>query len=77
MVTWSRSFRGRPERVAHARQLVVAVLGSRPVVDLAEPVVSEFATNAVRHSWSGLRDGWFVVSVDVGESDRVRPAGVC
>ena len=72
MVTWSRSFRGRPEHVAHARQFVVAVLGSQPVVDLAELVVSELATNAVRHSWSGLRDGWFVVSVDVGEPDRVQ-----
>lgn len=72
MVEWSRSFRGRPDQVAHARQFAVSVLGARPVVDLAELVVSELATNAVRHSWSGLRDGWFVVSIDLGESDRVQ-----
>jgi len=72
MGKWSRSFRGRPDQVKHARQFVVSVLGARPVVDLAELVVSELATNAVRHSWSGLLGGWFVVSVDLGLSDRVQ-----
>lgn len=72
MVEWSRSFRGRPDQVAHARQFVVSLLGARPVVDVAELVVSELATNAVRHSWSGLREGWFVVSVELDDPDRVR-----
>jgi anti-sigma regulatory factor (Ser/Thr protein kinase) len=72
MVTWSRSFRGRPEQIAQARQFVALVLGARPVVDLAELVVSELATNAVRYSCSGLLDGWFVVSVDLDPPDRVQ-----
>ena len=72
MVQWSRSFRGRPDQVTHARRFVVSVLGARPVVDVAELVVSELATNAIRHSWSGLLDGWFVVSIDLGQSDRVQ-----
>lgn len=42
------------------------------MIDTAELVVSELATNAVRRSWSGSQDGWFVVSVDLGEADRVQ-----
>ena len=70
MASWSRLFPGRPEQVAQARLFTRSVLAGRPEAGTAELVVSELATNAVRHSASGGQGGSFVVSV------LARPDGV-
>ncbi|WNZ08695.1 ATP-binding protein [Streptomyces sp. 11x1] len=70
---WCRAFPGLAEEVGHARRFVAALLEERGPVDDAVLVVSELATNAVRHSLSGTLGGWFVVVVSFGDdSDLVR-----
>ncbi|GAB2939338.1 ATP-binding protein [Streptomyces heilongjiangensis] len=70
---WCRAFPGLAEEVGHARRFVAALLEERGPVDDAVLVVSELATNAVRHSLSGAPGGWFVVVVSFGDdSDLVR-----
>ncbi|WP_123541982.1 ATP-binding protein [Streptomyces sp. HM190] len=70
---WCRAFPGLAEEVGHARRFVAALLEERGPVDDAVLVVSELATNAVRHSLSGAAGGWFVVVVSFGDdSDLVR-----
>jgi serine/threonine-protein kinase RsbW len=61
--SWSRYFPGRAEQVAQARLFVVSVLAGRPESELAALVVSELATNAIRHTASGGPDGLFAVTV--------------
>ncbi|WP_236068150.1 ATP-binding protein, partial [Streptomyces brasiliscabiei] len=46
---WCRAFPGLPDQVAEARHFVAALLQERGVADDAVLVVSELATNAVRH----------------------------
>jgi anti-sigma regulatory factor (Ser/Thr protein kinase) len=70
MPSWSRLFPGRPEQIAHARLFIRSVLAGRDEAESAELVVSELATNAVRHSASGLPGGAFTVRV------TLRPDGV-
>lgn len=65
METYSRSFPGCAGQVSQARRFVRSVLGDAPVAEIAELVVCELAANAVKHSWSGCSDGWFIVSVQV------------
>ncbi|WP_406198984.1 ATP-binding protein [Streptomyces europaeiscabiei] len=60
---WCRAFPGMPDQVAEARHFVAALLQERGVVDDAVLVVSELATNAVRHTLSGSAGGWFLVVV--------------
>ena len=48
---------------------------SEDPVDDAVLVVSELATNAVRHSSSGSAGGWFVVIVGFGERPRAHRGG--
>ncbi|MEV6378619.1 ATP-binding protein [Streptomyces sp. NPDC051773] len=60
---WCRAFPGLPDQVAEARHFVAALLQERGVADDAVLVVSELATNAVRHSLSGSAGGWFLVVV--------------
>ncbi|MFJ3547522.1 ATP-binding protein [Streptomyces sp. NPDC090114] len=70
---WSRKFPGLPRKVAEARDFVAALLedeGSGPVDD-ALLIVSELATNAVRHTRSGWYGGWFLVVVGF-DDDVVR-----
>ncbi|MFD3731459.1 ATP-binding protein [Streptomyces sp. NPDC058632] len=70
---WCRKFPGLPRQVAEARDFVAALLGdegSAPVDD-ALLIVSELATNAVRHTRSGRYGGWFLVAVGFGD-DVVR-----
>jgi anti-sigma regulatory factor (Ser/Thr protein kinase) len=57
-------FRGLPAEVPHARAFTRGVLEGHPLVDTAELVVSELATNAVRHSLSGEWCGPFIVYVE-------------
>ncbi|MEU6336325.1 ATP-binding protein [Streptomyces cellulosae] len=68
---WCRAFPGVPEEVAHARHFVAALLDGRGPVEDAVLVVSELATNAVRHSLSGSAGGWFLVIICFGD-DLVR-----
>lgn len=58
---WCRLFPGLPDQVAEARHFVAALLQERSVADDAVLVVSELATNAVRHTLSGSAGGWFLV----------------
>lgn len=70
VLNWSRLFPGRPEQIALARQFVRSALASRTEAEPAELVVSELATNALRHTASGRPGGAFTVSV------TLRPDGV-
>lgn len=64
---WCRAFPGLAEQVAQARHFVAAMVAEEGPVDDAVLVVSELATNAVRHSRSGSVDGWFLVIVGFGD----------
>lgn len=68
---WCRAFPGLPDQVAEARRFVAALLQERGVADDAVLVVSELATNAVRHTLSGSAGGWFLVVVAL-RADGVR-----
>ncbi|MEU9351595.1 ATP-binding protein [Streptomyces griseoloalbus] len=68
---WCRAFPGLAEEVARARHFVAALLSGHGPVDDAVLVVSELATNAVRHTLSGAVGGWFLVVIDFGD-DLVR-----
>jgi anti-sigma regulatory factor (Ser/Thr protein kinase) len=68
---WCRAFPGLAEEVTHARHFVASLLAERGPVDDAVLIVSELATNAVRHSLSGSAGGWFLVIVGFGH-DLVR-----
>ncbi|BFO13932.1 ATP-binding protein [Streptomyces sp. KM77-8] len=68
---WCRAFPGLAEEVTHARHFVASLLADRGPVDDAVLIVSELATNAVRHSLSGSAGGWFLVIVGFGH-DLVR-----
>lgn len=56
-----RVFPGRPEQVAHARRFVARVLDGCPVVDDALLCASELASNAIRHTRTGLSGTFQVV----------------
>ncbi|MFI7135854.1 ATP-binding protein [Nonomuraea sp. NPDC050153] len=65
MSAWrfSRYFLGSAPSVTEARRFVAALLRGWPGVSDAELIVSELATNAIRHSASGRFGGRFLVSV--------------
>ncbi len=71
MDRWSRMFPGLPEEVGQARAFARGVLDGHALVDSAELVVSEFATNAVVHTLSGQWCGPFIVMVEA-DSESVR-----
>ncbi|MFI6209368.1 ATP-binding protein [Streptomyces sp. NPDC051041] len=64
---WCRAFPGLAEQVAQARHFVASMIVEGGPVDDAVLVVSELATNAVRHSRSGSAGGWFLVIVGFGD----------
>lgn len=66
----SRHFLGRPASVTEARRFITATLAAWPVVESAELIVSELATNAVRHTASARFGGKFIVSIQA-EPDQV------
>ncbi|WP_431788459.1 ATP-binding protein [Streptomyces sp. G9] len=68
---WCRAFPGLAGEVAEARHFVASLVEGHAPVDDAVLVVSELATNAVRHSLSGADGGWFMVVVGFGD-DLVR-----
>lgn len=65
----SRTFPGSPVAITEARRFVTALLGAWSGTEDAELIVSELATNAVRHSASGRFGGCFTVAV---QADRGR-----
>ncbi|MGW2486981.1 ATP-binding protein [Streptomyces sp. NPDC001606] len=68
---WCRAFRGLAEEVAHARHFVASLLHEQGSAEDAVLVVSELATNAVRHTRSGAAGGCFYVIVGF-RSDLIR-----
>lgn len=88
---YQATFHGRPDQVSAVRAAVAAHLGDCPATADAVLVVSEIATNAVRHSGSAgeffsvrvhLHKGWvWVECEDLGgpwecRSDEERPHGL-
>lgn len=67
MLPWqvSRMFLGSPISVLEARRFVTTFLAVWPALDDAVLIVSELATNAIRHTHSGRPGGRFVVSLEV------------
>ncbi|QFY05989.1 ATP-binding protein [Nonomuraea phyllanthi] len=65
---WCRNFPGTHDQIRAARQFVAGYLGDHPETDTARLVVSELATNAIRHTRSGLPGGRFCVTVLAGTS---------
>jgi anti-sigma regulatory factor (Ser/Thr protein kinase) len=56
---------GAPDQVRNARLVVAKVLGeAHPCIDEAVLLASETATNAVRHTDSGLLGGGFALTVE-------------
>ncbi|GKQ34033.1 ATP-binding protein [Streptomyces sp. A012304] len=70
---WCRLFPGMPWQVSEARRFVAGLLADegKAVVEDAELVVGELASNAVRHTRSGWYRGWFLVIVGFSD-DTVR-----
>ncbi|GAA4599095.1 hypothetical protein GCM10023194_78230 [Planotetraspora phitsanulokensis] len=70
MPAWrmSRFFLGSPASVTEARRFVTGFLRDWPCLEAAELVVSELATNAVRHSASGRFGGRFMVTIRVASN---------
>jgi anti-sigma regulatory factor (Ser/Thr protein kinase) len=66
-------FPGEAASVRYARDFVRGVLGEGwPRLDDVLVMVSEIATNAVRHTASGGEDGWFDITVcAIGDGVRV------
>ena len=61
----SRTFLGSPASIVEARRFTTMILSGWPEVDDAELIISELATNAIRHSESGRFGGRFTVSIRV------------
>ena len=59
----SVTYPGIPESVPAVRRLVRAALAHSPRVSDLELVAAELATNAIRHTPSGLEGGTFTVTV--------------
>ncbi len=64
---WSRRFPAVPARVGAARSFAGSVLAGCPAAEDAALCLSELATNAVLHSRSAARGGYFTVSVRHGD----------
>ncbi|TKK85600.1 ATP-binding protein [Herbidospora galbida] len=67
---WRRTFPGITRQVSEARRFVAEHLPPRAEVETAQLIVSELATNAIRHTGSGEPGGRFMVTVRV-EASRV------
>lgn len=69
--SWRRSFRGEARQVSEMRQWLRSLLPECPAQDDVLSVACELATNAVRHTLTGL-GGWFGVEVIVRDHETVR-----
>lgn len=64
LVVATACFAGNPSEVCQAREFVRGVLGENcPVLDDVLLMVSEIASNAVRHTASARENGWFDLTV--------------
>ncbi|KNE83062.1 MULTISPECIES: ATP-binding protein [Streptomyces] len=63
MPTYRRTFPGQPEEIHNARRFTVQCLGDPTTAATAELIVSELATNALRHTTSGTPAGTFHVTL--------------
>lgn len=61
--SWTRSYPGQPTMVSAARRWLAGILYGTPIVDDAVLLLSEIATNALRHTASGTHQGTFLVHV--------------
>ncbi|RAY12907.1 ATP-binding protein [Actinomadura craniellae] len=64
-LTWRRIYPGRADQVTHARRFVRSMLAGTGRCEDAEFIVSELASNAILHTLSGARRGWFGVEVSL------------
>ncbi|MCG5220588.1 ATP-binding protein [Streptosporangium soli] len=62
-MAWRCVFPGEIEQVRHARRMVEALFAGTGRENDAGLIVSELATNALRHTRSGHPEGWFGVEV--------------
>ncbi|SEG79014.1 Histidine kinase-like ATPase domain-containing protein [Thermomonospora echinospora] len=60
---WRRTYPGRLDQVAVARRFAVSLFAGTGYEDEVGFIVTELASNAVRHSYSGHRGGWFGLEV--------------
>ncbi|MFC5831027.1 ATP-binding protein [Nonomuraea insulae] len=60
---WRRTFAGTPGQIPEARRFARYLLTDSPHQDDAELIVSELATNALRHTSSGRPGGTFIVEI--------------
>jgi serine/threonine-protein kinase RsbW len=65
---WCRNFVGAQAQISEARRFVNSYLGDRPETHTAELVMSELATNAIRHTRSGMAGGRFGVTLHAGNA---------
>jgi anti-sigma regulatory factor (Ser/Thr protein kinase) len=65
-----RSFPGRPDQVARARDFTRRTLGPCPVIEEAVLLVSELVTNALEHTATGV-GGLFDVTILGGEGSAL------
>lgn len=74
MPHWSVDMPGTTAMVPLIRRWVREVLATSPFADTLELIVSELATNAVRHSASGQAGG--IVRIELAETDAEITASV-
>ncbi|GAA3200618.1 ATP-binding protein [Actinocorallia longicatena] len=70
-MVWQATLPGDARQVGAARRIVEALFAGTGREDDAGLIASELVTNALRHSRSGLADGWFDIQVlvpDLGEA---------
>jgi anti-sigma regulatory factor (Ser/Thr protein kinase) len=64
-INWSKVFPGTREQVGKARRFLAAILEGRSAADDAALCLSELASNACLHSWSGKPGGQFTVRAEL------------
>ncbi|MCP2342013.1 ATP-binding protein [Actinomadura rupiterrae] len=60
---WRRTFSGRPEQTASARDFAATLFAGAECVDVVKFVVAELTANTLRHTRSGEDGGWFGLEV--------------
>ncbi|WP_158587930.1 ATP-binding protein [Actinomadura logoneensis] len=56
---WRRTFSGRPDQTASARDFAAALFAGTACVDVVKFVVSELTANTIRHTRTCQDGGWF------------------